>query len=249
MLYWLTMKCRSGCHHCMQDCKETDTDHATFENTKAFVQFYKRLKINKLLISGGEPTEHPDFEKHLLHILKNVGKKRVVIFPTNGMFLLDSEKQRAMEKLIYRHMNLFIRITNIEGLYPFYADVKEAWQRYHQRFCHQVSVVEQITGMAYIGRAKQNWSDVKRFGNYNRIAPRCFNLHSLSRVSDSFRDLMRTLTTKVENSWCAPSVMGATGDIYAGESRFCTKIGNIADMGESALMHLKKNQPCGGCFV
>lgn len=247
MLYWLTMKCRSGCPHCMQDCKETDTDHATIENTKAFVSFFRKMETKKLLVSGGEPTEHPDFDKHLAYILENTKRKNPVSLATNGMLLLDKEKRKALFKLGFKHKNLFVQITNLRGLYPYYEQVADALHQHSFSHINKL-IVPSIVGMQRIGRGEKNWDTVKMLSQgYERLAPACFNLYSIGTQSATFKDVLKLMSMKLTNSWCTPSVMGATGDIYAGETRFCTKIGNIADMGESALKYLKEHLPCGKC--
>lgn len=249
MLYWLTMQCKSGCPHCMQDCKETDESHATLEDTKRFMKFYDKIGSKKLLISGGEPTEHPNFDRHLAHILKIAKRKNVVFFATNGMFLSDPSKRKALSRICHKYPNLFVQVSNIKGLYPYYEQVKELLHKYRDSKI-RILLTTPISDMQKLGRARQNWEAVKDFDlKYHRIAPNCFNMYSLAKVKGSFAEVLHFLSAELERAWCIPSIMGATGDIYAGETRFCTKIGNISDMGESAFEYLKNNTPCQRCRV
>lgn len=60
MLIQITNKCHEGCAHCMQ-CSHPQGKHmdmATFKNALKFARF---LGVSSYIITGGEPTEHPQF--------------------------------------------------------------------------------------------------------------------------------------------------------------------------------------------
>lgn len=49
-----------GCPHCMSACTKQGEDFDK-DNIMEFVNFFKVMGFKALTISGGEPTEHPDF--------------------------------------------------------------------------------------------------------------------------------------------------------------------------------------------
>lgn len=60
MLFCITNKCSMGCPHCMSDCKP-EGQLLDKNDLMPFINFFNFMRFRTLLISSGEPTEHPDF--------------------------------------------------------------------------------------------------------------------------------------------------------------------------------------------
>lgn len=87
-----------GCPHCMSACTKQGEDFDK-DNIMEFVNFFKVMGFKALTISGGEPTEHPDF----LDIVDTLVWKCVPVATTivsNGSFLEDERKTNNLIHLI-----------------------------------------------------------------------------------------------------------------------------------------------------
>lgn len=60
MILMITNKCRMNCSHCM-NFSSNDGQHMKVDVIGKSLEFIKEIKPNMLIISGGEPTEHPLF--------------------------------------------------------------------------------------------------------------------------------------------------------------------------------------------
>jgi MoaA/NifB/PqqE/SkfB family radical SAM enzyme len=67
MILVITDKCSMGCTHCLSDCKP-DGQHITLEQFKQNLEFALRTigrNPQILILSGGEPFEHPQIREIL----------------------------------------------------------------------------------------------------------------------------------------------------------------------------------------
>lgn len=84
MLIQITNKCHEGCAHCMH-CSNPNGEHmseATFKNALRFGQF---LGASAYIITGGEPTEHPQFSEFCQYLDRFVKQSK-----TPGGFTVTS---------------------------------------------------------------------------------------------------------------------------------------------------------------
>jgi hypothetical protein len=210
-----------GCNHCMEESvPEGDRmSIETFLRVKTFVErTYKSVKI--MFLSGGEPTEHPllfDF----LHFLKGWN----VIVMSNGLFLTEKEKAFADQLLSH---DLTLQIYNDPRYYP----------KKVEPFIHpKVVFGDQINLMSPLGRARQNQIPS------TRQSPMCFNLRSCAKTLKDFSEAVMAL--RMSGKMCTPSI-DVYGNILAGESRFCHKIGTV-ESSEKELLENLFAMKCNKC--
>lgn len=82
-----------GCTHCINDAKPVER-HMTENTLTNVLNFIKVEKIyHHLIISGGEPTEHPDFVNMITKIIdfsKSFDEPTEIVITTNGFWILDN---------------------------------------------------------------------------------------------------------------------------------------------------------------
>ena len=119
MLIKITNYCSMGCSHCMEDSTPAG-EHMTRETFLAALALTERLEGDawrqgiprRILISGGEATEHPDVE----WFLETALAAHDVILITNGMWLDDP--QLAAKILKPEWKRLMVQVTNDPRFYP-----------------------------------------------------------------------------------------------------------------------------------
>ena len=184
----------------------------TFHKAMSFIErTYKSVKI--VMISGGEPTENP----LLPEFLKHLDGWNVVVL-SNGLFLNDPTKQELVNQILSNGVAL--QIYNDDRYYPIKVEpIKHPSIVYGDR----------INLMTPLGRALKNGL------KSTRQSPMCFNLRSSARTLRSFSEAVMAL--RMSGKMCTPSI-SVNGDVIAGESRFCHKIGTVESSEEELLENL-----------
>jgi MoaA/NifB/PqqE/SkfB family radical SAM enzyme len=211
----------------MDDCKETGT-HMTQDVFNQTMEFIKATSPLVLLISGGEPTEHPHFLYLMRDILKIGMPKESIVVTSNGMFL---EGEFLTQKIIELGVN--VQITNDERYYP---------QRIKKVPDNKLFMLETHIRTLYPqGRAVKNGFEAS-----NVRAPKCFNLRSIANNELSKSSLATTIhILEFHNKFCSPSI-SAEGFIYPGESRLCNSVGTVYDDPATIFENIK-NLNCNKC--
>lgn len=200
MLVRVTERCNMGCSHCFIDAKPSGA-HMTLDTYKEVLRFIEWLKMPFILLSGGEPTQHPDIIK-MVSLAKK--QKVKVILLSNGTFLEKIELKKKIDAL-----NITIQITNDKRYYPKRVPIINS-----PNYMYTTSIGE-ITPMH---RAKIN-----NIGS-GRKSPLCFNLRSILRHYKDFKKSIEQLRQK--GKMCTPSI-NIDGSISAGESNFCPAFGTV----------------------
>jgi hypothetical protein len=200
MLVKITTKCSMGCTHCMEEalpegeCMSMDM----FEKTLSFIEkCYNGVKI--IMISGGEPTEHPE----ILKIIERLKDWNAYLL-SNGLFLSGPLREPILNS------GIGIQIYNDPQYYPIRVEPLDPI------IYPQVIYSGFINLLTPLGRAKGMKT--------TRISPTCFNLRSCVRYIRDFQGGIMTL--RLSHKLCSPSV-DIYGNVRAGESRFCHQIGNV----------------------
>ena len=95
MLIQITNMCHEGCRHCLQ-ASTPNGEHMTFDTFKNAVKFGLFLKIQTFVISGGEPTEHPQLLEFCQWLDKYLGKtKTAFTITSNGTWYPEKKDQIA----------------------------------------------------------------------------------------------------------------------------------------------------------
>ena len=191
-----------GCTHCLVDATP-DGEHMPVEVFKQTLDFIDRTGETFLQISGGEPTDHPE----LLTLLELAqGRVDHILLTSNGLFFEEPGRWEEIRPLISG-----IQVTNDPRFYPRTVTVPEDGK---------ISLETAIRQVSPFGRALKNGLPC------NRQSPLCFNLRSMTR---SYRDLKKALLgLRMRGYYCTPSV-NIDGSVAAGETSFCTTIGQVTD--------------------
>lgn len=237
MLVKVTNFCSAGCNHCMEDStrRGAHMSEETFRKALAFTRRVEHLAAAAgcppmVLLSGGECTEHPDIVR-FVEIVVAEGFWPFLI--TNGMWLGNAELRAAL--LRPEWPNLLVQVTNDDRYYPQRLPVKIEDRRliYSERI---------PGGLLPLGRAARKVDELKMKG------PSSFNLRSMTRQLGSVTKaiaLIRLRAMAGLNGQCTPSISDR-GDVMAGESRNCFRIGTV-DSSEEELTRALVEMRCNRC--
>lgn len=57
-----------GCSHCLENATP-DGEHMSSETFKKVLNFMERINPTVVLITGGEPTDHPEFFEYMEQLM------------------------------------------------------------------------------------------------------------------------------------------------------------------------------------
>lgn len=220
MLVRITEMCRMGCSHCIADARP-DGAHMDYETFAASVNLTKSLSLPILLVSGGEPADHPEVVSYL-RLAQSAGLH--VSLLSNGMFLHeDSTKRDRILALVD-----VVQVTNDPRYYP----------KHVADFDHPKVLFERkLRVLSPMGRAKGN-------ENCDRQSPICFNLRSTVR---SVGHLGLALAMQAQRgSFCTPSV-NIDGNIVCGETPSCASVGNVRTSSLETITQRIATLRCSRC--
>lgn len=227
MLLSITEKCCMGCSHCLDDARSDSENFITEEMFKYALDF--NFKYDKtLMITGGEPTEHPQFWHFLDIIAERLQYNQVVTVMTNGMYLSDKDIPKVDELKNKCEGKILFQVSSIKPYYPIHIDLDQKIFRRKDDFF----IVRKIERLEEIGRAAehQNWI-------FTAKAPSCFNIRSITRTQHDFRksvSLLRSL-----EKFCTPQI-AYDGSIKVGESMLCPAVAHIEDSEEQIAEKISK---------
>ena len=234
MLVKVTNYCSAGCSHCMEDSTRRGT-HMTEETFRKALSFTKRIERvaleagcpPMLLLSGGECTEHPEIVR-FVEIVVEEGFFPLLI--TNGLWLANEELRAALLRPEWPKM--LVQVTNDDRFYPQPLPVRVEDRRivYSERL---------PGGLLPLGRA------ARRRGEDQKKAPSSFNLRSITRSMRAVAFIRARALLGGLNGQCTPSVCD-NGDVMAGESRNCFRIGTV-DSSEEELTRALVDMKCNRC--
>lgn len=200
MLVRITHRCRMGCPHCMVEASP-DGEHMTAETFRKAISFIKAHTLPFVLVSGGEPMEHP---RALEFLSMASAEMRRVVMLSNGMFLEDASLRDEVIRL-----GVLVQVTTDPRFYGTKI----------RKFDHPLFQYEDhIRTIMPLGRAVAN--KIK----CDKQAPACFNLRSVTRSTGDIRTGMEVLRQALK--MCTPSI-NIDGSIVAGESPLCHVIGSL----------------------
>lgn len=226
MLIRITNSCRMGCSHCMIESTPTGS-HMPIEVYEKAISFNVNYDPSLIFISGGEPTDHPQFLEYL-SIAKSYLEKRKVLYvlvASNGMFLEDESYTKEIIKI-----GVPFQITNDPRFYPKRINKVE-----HPLFAYE----DTLRLVTPLGRAITNKIETAR------QTPLCFNLRSLCKRYQNFSQTVTHLRSLFK--MCSPSI-NIDGSLVAGEASGCYKIGTIESSSEEITNNLN-NMKCSKCLL
>lgn len=230
MIIDVTYQCKMGCYHCCMECTPNSSEHmddVTFQNTISFIKSLKLGLPLVLLVSGGEPTLHPN----IFSMLKDLQKiSPMVSLLTNGMWLDDEQMCKTIKDL-----DIPVQITNDERFYPQPINFDNAKK-------YGFFVETQIRMLSVTGRAIKL---PERDDIQYRKSPSCFNSRSISKNNTTNLGQLIDLLS-ASQKFCSPLIM-PTGDIVFGENRCCTPVGNVNTHKQEEIFYNLKKLKCDNC--
>ena len=227
MLIRITDHCHGGCSHCFTESTPKG-GHMALDTFKAALKISVELGDLCLLISGGEPTDHPDVIEFLKLAKATPVVGQQVLLLSHGMWLTDPAFDAAKRQEIIDIVD-GIQVTNDPRYYP---------RRIERVANPKIAYEDHIRQVVPFGRAKTNKIPSER------TSPLCFNLRSFTR---SFGDIRQAIVAqRMRGSFCTPSI-NTNGDILAGEAISCCPVGNVHDTWQTVndgTINLKCNN-CG----
>lgn len=255
MLFQFTKHCSLRCPHCLNE-SVPDGSHCSDETFVEFLRLVHDFSIRRIGLGGGEPTEHPRFLELFKELLRqyplsiSAGELSFdgIVLMTNGRFLVNNGELTKGIAALQKDYRFGIQISALKGLYPKRKETIRAYKKKKRKFQTELTaVVEQITGMQYMGRAKgKDWSHLGPL--YDFQAPMCFNLFSVAKHKNSLFEVINFLEHNTKQ-FCKPMVAW-DGSFHPGESNLCQKLGNINTDGRDVIFeNLQNGGPCGECGV
>lgn len=192
MLLKITEKCSLGCKHCLNDSNKNGK-HMDFNTLESIMDFLEDNDLmNYIIITGGEPTEHPDFYKFVEYIANRVEKYskknyknmyklsingknfHFITITTNGFWCLNNE-DLAKKLINLSSLNVLVsfQVSTDKRYYPKpLLDVSnKLWKQPGFILCEDC--VREINPM---GRAMYNNLPT------NKIASSCFNIRAVTKT-------------------------------------------------------------------
>lgn len=239
MLIKITESCHMGCSHCLSNCVPS-TNHMsidTFVDALKFCIKYDCALFGNI-ISGGEPTDNPNFEKFIDIYYSLYNLNTVCLVTTNGHWLINN--QEKVLDMLNKYPFLFFQVTYDERYYPIKLDVDNPLFK-HERI-GGISIVDHIYPQ---GRALIN-----NIPSDNKIitVPKCTNLKLFiaQTESHSLSDVLYNLRLKLKYSKCTPAI-NYDGSIGLGESNLCPRCCNIYQ-DEQIILNSMINSKCNKCW-
>ena len=224
-----------NCPHCMDDARCDSDKFMTFDTFKKAVEFNNKYDFS-MTITGGEPTEHPQFWEFIEYAVENSNRFSAITVASNGQNL-DEDTGELKEKILQLAKKckgyFAIQITSVLGLYP--TQVNLVNPIFH---IEPVIIATEIEAMYPQGRAKGKDYDFSKIKG-----PKCFNIRSGLRSGQSFGSIIHTLRSIFK--FCTPQI-GYDGSLKVGESTLCPPVSHIDKPIEEIEKDIRDFR-CQGC--
>ena len=242
MLFQITNKCLMGCPHCMDDSKP-DGGMMPGWTFHAAAQFAKANGERHILISGGEPTEHPDFLP-FCRMASRIGLK--FSFASNGMWLGELGKEKVIEEIATLPGFVGGQIYSNPKWYRLHDQTLREYNLYADKWngLHIFLDTSEIRSMSDIGRAKNcpaAMEEVVKSKFHNMCLTSCVTAVQCDTLENFF------LMMLMQHRFCTPMI-DYKGNLHMSESILCPSIGNVTKDDAATLWKaMKEFRPCGGC--
>jgi len=235
MLLRITDYCDQQCKHCLTS-SSINGKHMSMPTLQKSLEFINKCQAKALIITGGEPTDHPQFDYILEYV--SIVFQGLITVTTHGMYLSDRETHRWFKT----YPDIMFQITNDDRYYPKPIDmdaVNEVTSKYKNvYFCDRIGgeVYPQGRAVKYMKITHQN-SLCK--------GTRCFNLRSISYHRDTTN--MQQVIAMLEGAgkFCTPNIR-PDGSIGMGESSECPPTSYVRDSPDELYARIRMSQ-CNDC--
>lgn len=231
MLIQITNTCQMGCPHCMQR-STPKAQHMSMEVVDMCVQHARGIGAQAIMISGGEPTEHPQFKE----IVKKFLKFPIVCIISDGEWIEDVEKVKTMRWLM-SNKNVTLQITNIKGIYP-----REVNLRKIRAIFPNVAIEKDGVYMMPLGRATEH----EEFMEQARKHPYTTSCFSSALTSVQLPYQLAVAQMQIMGKFCHPLV-DWQGGLHWSESWLCPTFAHISEPFSDIARKAHAWKPCGKC--
>lgn len=243
MLLQVTNRCRMGCPHCLNDANPY-APHMTEETCRNAVSFAKDSGNLMLIVSGGEPTEHP----RLFDLCRIVSESGIAFsICSNGMFMGDPKKEWTVEKIAKLKGFCGGQIYTNPKWYRLHSQTMRKWESSKGKWESLRLFLDttDIRGMQDIGRAKncpEAMAEAENSPYHNSCLVACTTLAQVVSSHEFFRVML------MQHRFCTPLIDFA-GNVHMSESCLCPSCGNVnTDTYDMLWLKMRKFRPCGGCL-
>lgn len=221
-----------GCSHCMNNALPNNK-HMDFETFKKAIEFQSKYGTFNCIISGGEPTEHPDFINFLKYATEQLRNKAIIIVTTNGVWM---QNNYDFIKYMFDTVSLSVifQVTTVDEYYPIHIDTSLPVFS-----IPNVCVCTKIENMYPIGRAKDN-----NLPSTSK-ASKCFNIRAITSQVETKNLAIIIAMLAVKGYFCTPHI-DIYGNIKLGESDLCPSCSHI-DKGSYEIIDDILNFRCNQC--
>jgi hypothetical protein len=183
--------------------------------------FYEMFQFPYIIISGGEPTDHPLFEELANEVLKRNIECMIL---SNGLWTLDERRDKYLDKYKFQ-------IINDERYYPI---------RVPEIIHPNILIYGQVENPIY----KCTRSIANKI--YDDNEPKCFNIRSIAKNPNikNFYEVINIYTFYLAKI-CIP-IIKIDGSMILGECDLCKPFGHIDDSLTDLFNNLK-NFKCNNC--
>lgn len=238
MLIMLTNRCHMGCTHCMQDATASGRlmTRETFDQVLAFVGEAAPWVVN---VTGGEPTEHPEWDRWTRELLQ-VKSVKVLSILTNGAWIEDQKERLKMARLIREAKGrVKVQVYSHPAYYPDHEWTVEHEQQYRSIGCSP-NFTDPIF-MQDLGRARKNCQ--KETAESDHV-PSCINSHLLAVQARSMQQFL--MMAIQAGKFCRP-LIDQDGGIHMSESWLCPTVAHVKNGVAEAFRKMRESRPCRGC--
>ena len=269
MLIQITNTCTFGCAHCMQD-STPEPQHMSGGLFRNALVLSRMAKCKFILISGGEPTDHPDWARYI-DLACTGNPVQCVGLVTNGKWLGTNKEDIILEKL-KRYPLLYVQITNDPRYYPDSTrkDIPAQYKRFSELCAeelgehhvdtamsmidndHRVMLANEVEHLVALGRAAEikTLRKVARADKKNTTS--CFaSALVAAQVNNDLIELISVLERRLK--WCHPMI-DWRGGMHWSESWLCPSFFTIPDhllLDKPMFLQIQEAacawRPCGKC--
>ena len=190
-------------------------------------------------ITGGEPTEHPNWVTYTKELMNNPFI-RVLAILTNGAWIEDAKQRIAMAKLIQMGKGL-VKVQVFS--HPKYYKNHE-WTVSHAAQFRSIGCLPDFTDpifMQDLGRARKNCQEEVAQSDH---VPSCVNSHLIAAQATSLHHFLSMAAQA--GKFCRPLV-DPNGNIHMSESWLCQTVAHVSDGVDAVFQKMRTSRPCRGC--
>ena len=175
MLLKITEKCSMNCTHCMNRAT-ADGEHMTEQTFDDALDFLlDNNACDVITLTGGEPTEHPEFSKLMWKLISKMEYEErpcIVNITTNGFWCLEHPEEAKKIAVETKYVKVFWQVSTDRRYYPKELPThKKLWRE--PGFCLCEDCVESLYPQ---GRAIDNYPD-----SCSAKASKCFNVRAIAK--------------------------------------------------------------------